>query len=218
MANQLYNEDCLQTNEQGLKYHYVITSPPDIFELGETEMSDADIALYKEFLKDRFTGLNPINECVTMFVSDRKANGRVYQKHYWITEIMQELGWRLYTQKIWVKDYDNAYIYKHNYTFILTFKREGGKKILDIGDVFYEQFKPASKTYIWNFSKEIAKKFIEVHTEKGEIVYDPFIGSGTTAVASLELGREYYGTEIDKDTYGLAKQRIEQTNKLNQFL
>jgi DNA modification methylase len=218
MANQIYNEDCIQTNERALNYHYVITSPPDMDELGESDMRDTDIVTYKEFLKSTFTGLNPINECITMFVSDRKANGRVYQKHYWVTEIMQELGWRLYTQKIWVKDYDNAYIYKQNYTFILTFKREGGKKILDIGDVFYEQFKPASKNYIWNFSKEIAKKFIEVHTEKGEIVYDPFIGSGTTAVASIELAREYYGAEIDKDTFQLAENRISQINTLNKFL
>ena len=217
MANQIYNEDCIQTNKKELEYNYVITSPPDLDELGEMDITEDVINKYKQFLKDRLAGLKPINNYITVFVSDRKANGKVYQKHVWITNIMQELGWDLYSQKIWVKDFDNANLYRHNYTFILTFRNKV-QKIKDIGDVFYRTFVAATKEYTYNFSKSIVKKFIQIHTKEGEVVYDPFIGSGTTAVASIELNRKYIGTELDEQTYRLAKQRIEQTNKLNQFI
>ena len=39
-------------------------------------------------------------------------------------------------------------------------------------------------------------------TNKGDLVFDPFLGTGTTAVVSKKLGRNYYGIEKDKNTFG----------------
>jgi DNA modification methylase len=217
MANEIYNEDCLKTNNRGLEYHYVITSPPDFNELGDGPITDEVIYQYKEFLKERLAGLNPINGRVTIFVSDRKANLTILQKHVWIKEIMEEFGWNLQTQKIWVKTEEIDQI-RLGYTFILTFNNKPTGGHAHMSDVFYDKFKPATKGYTYNFSKTIVKEFIQSYTKMGDIVYDPFIGSGTTAVASLELNREYYGTEIDEQTYKLALQTIEQTNTLNKFI
>lgn len=44
----------------------------------------------------------------------------------------------------------------------------------------------------------------------GGVILDPFIGSGTTAVAALAEGRHYIGFEIDKDYYETVVRRIEQ--------
>jgi DNA modification methylase len=217
MANEIYKEDCLHTNDRGLEYHYVITSPPDFDEIGERKITDEIIKEYKKFLKERFEGLNPINGRVTIFVSDRKANLTILQKHVWIKEIMEELGWNFQTQKIWVKTEEIDQI-RLGYTFILTFNNKPTGGHAHMSDVFYDKFKPATKGYTYNFSKTIVKEFIQTYTESGQIVYDPFIGSGTTAVACIELDRKYYGTEIDEQTYNLALQKIEQTNKLNQFI
>jgi len=46
--------------------------------------------------------------------------------------------------------------------------------------------------------------------EKG-IVFDPFLGSGTTAVVAKKLNRQYMGTELDKEYFELAKSRIKNT-------
>lgn len=51
---------------------------------------------------------------------------------------------------------------------------------------------------------------VEKSTTSGECVYDPFLGSGTTAVACKKLKREYIGSEIDKDYYQVSIKRLEQ--------
>ena len=42
----------------------------------------------------------------------------------------------------------------------------------------------------------------------GDLVLDPFIGSGTTAVAAIRLGRHYLGAELNREYYGLAEKAI----------
>jgi DNA modification methylase len=51
---------------------------------------------------------------------------------------------------------------------------------------------------------------IEHSTHPGEIVCDPFVGSGSTAVAAMGCGRDFIGWEMDPKTYGIAKSRLEQ--------
>lgn len=46
---------------------------------------------------------------------------------------------------------------------------------------------------------------------KGSTVLDPFMGSGTTAVACLKTGRNYIGFELDKQYHAIAQQRITET-------
>lgn len=47
------------------------------------------------------------------------------------------------------------------------------------------------------------------HTEKGDLILDPFMGSGTTAVACIKTERNFIGFEIDKGYYEIACKRIE---------
>ena len=42
----------------------------------------------------------------------------------------------------------------------------------------------------------------------GGTVYDPFMGSGTSAVAAIKCHRKFLGTEIDEDTFELSKNRL----------
>jgi len=50
---------------------------------------------------------------------------------------------------------------------------------------------------------------VENYTKEGGIIFDPFMGSGTTGVACAELGRKFIGIEIDEDYFEIAKKRIE---------
>lgn len=56
---------------------------------------------------------------------------------------------------------------------------------------------------------ELASHFIQLHTQPGDVVLDPFAGGGTTGVAAAALGRKFIGIEIDDHWYDYARRRIE---------
>ena len=51
-------------------------------------------------------------------------------------------------------------------------------------------------------------------TNKDDFVIDPFLGTGTTAVVTKKMGRNYFGIEKEKKYYDIAKQRLEKTIKI----
>ena len=55
---------------------------------------------------------------------------------------------------------------------------------------------------------ELTRRLIEMASIKGDIVLDPFIGTGTTAVAAKELKRKWYGIETNPEYVKIAKKRI----------
>lgn len=65
------------------------------------------------------------------------------------------------------------------------------------------------KTYHeWQQSVDTATYYIRRLTLPGQLVIDPFAGSGTTGVACASLGRHFVGTEIDEETARIARHRI----------
>jgi DNA modification methylase len=57
-------------------------------------------------------------------------------------------------------------------------------------------------------SIEVMKWLVNAATSKGELVADPFSGSGTTGIAANQLGRSFHGVEINKEFIELANKRI----------
>jgi DNA modification methylase len=58
------------------------------------------------------------------------------------------------------------------------------------------------------FPVELPRRLIELYTFKGEVILDPFIGSGTTALAALDTGRHFVGYEVDDSYVQIALDRI----------
>jgi DNA modification methylase len=56
---------------------------------------------------------------------------------------------------------------------------------------------------------KLAAHFIRLHTQPGEIVVDPFAGSGSTGVAAVRLGRKFLGIEIDQHWFDVSCRKIE---------
>lgn len=64
------------------------------------------------------------------------------------------------------------------------------------------------------FPVELPYRLIQLYTFCNDIVLDPFMGSGSTALAAIRSGRHFVGYEIDKDYVELAKKRIRDYNLL----
>jgi len=57
-------------------------------------------------------------------------------------------------------------------------------------------------------NEDILINLIKVHTKEGDLVFDPFFGSGTTGIACIKSGRRFVGSEIDKKYFEKAKERF----------
>ena len=58
------------------------------------------------------------------------------------------------------------------------------------------------------FPVELPQRLIDLYTYRGDLVLDPFMGAGTTAVASVRTGRHYVGFDTEADYVALAEERI----------
>lgn len=58
------------------------------------------------------------------------------------------------------------------------------------------------------FPVELPKRLIELYTYEGDVVLDPFFGSGSTGVAAVETRRRWLGCEVDPQYRDLAEQRV----------
>jgi len=54
----------------------------------------------------------------------------------------------------------------------------------------------------------LLREWIRLFTDPGEVVFDPFAGSGSTGVAALSIGRRFVGCEIDPNYHAIALQRL----------
>ncbi len=57
-------------------------------------------------------------------------------------------------------------------------------------------------------SIKLMSDIIKIHTNQGELVLDPFMGSGTTGVAAIENGRRFIGIELEEEYYNIAERRL----------
>ena len=58
------------------------------------------------------------------------------------------------------------------------------------------------------FPEELPYELMKAFSIEGDLVYDPFIGSGTTAIVAEKLNRNYIGSEISPEYYRIAQSRI----------
>jgi len=110
----------------------------------------------------------------------------------------------------------------HEYILVFskgTFKRENPKK--RESTISKEEFLEFTKS-VWTFPAVSARKIghpapfpeelpyrcIQLYTFKEEVILDPFIGSGQTAIAAIKTGRYYVGYEINEEYVKLAEKRI----------
>lgn len=68
--------------------------------------------------------------------------------------------------------------------------------------------KKVSKNHGAVFPEELVEKIVGNFTKEGDVVFDPFLGTGTTGVVSTRMGRKFVGIEMSESYFDLAKSRI----------
>lgn len=72
----------------------------------------------------------------------------------------------------------------------------------------------SNRNHSATFPEELPEWFIRLFTKPGNVVLDPFLGSGTTAVACAKLDRHYIGIELNDEYVQLAHRRLEELGQL----
>ena len=86
-----------------------------------------------------------------------------------------------------------------------------GRDMVYPNNVLHMATESSNKKHSAVFPVALPSWFIKLFTQPGDIVLDPFLGSGSTAVAARSLGRHYLGVEINSEYVELARERLYKT-------
>lgn len=101
------------------------------------------------------------------------------------------------------------------YKGVKTISPKNGQKFYNVFYNFIDAKNNDGKTNSINqatYSTELCEKLFRLYAKEGDVVYDPFMGTGTTAVACKKKGLHYIGSEISEQQCIYANERIEKLN------
>ena len=141
-----------------------------------------------------------------------------------------KVGLYLYDKKVWVKDpswansrwtsnslkgvseYEDLYVFWKPGEYTIDRSKLAPAEWQEWGSrsVWYIDSVRKNDDHVAKFPLKLAQRVIMLYTDKGDLVLDPFMGSGTTALAALSLERRFLGIEKEKHYVRLATQNINQ--------
>lgn len=127
---------------------------------------------------------------------------------FYIKPIGEKIGFKFWKPIIWDKmKIGMGYHYRARYEFILFFEK-GKRKLnnLSIPDVL--QVPRIHKGYPTEKPVEVNEILVKQSSEEGQIIIDPFCGSGSVGVASVRNKRLFYGNDLSQDAVKLTKERL----------
>ena len=236
--NQIYAHSCEQMPElPDASIHLMVTSPPYNVgkdyddDLNLAEYRQFLLHVWRETQRVLVPGGRA---CINLANLGRKP---YIPLHAYIIEDMQSLGFLMRGEIIWNKAASassstawGSWLSASNPTlrdvheYILVFSKDGFRRQPPekrANTIEKETFLDSTKS-VWTipavsakkighpapFPLELPRRLIELYTFADEIILDPFMGSGQTALAAIQAGRAYVGYEIKKQYVKLAEKRI----------
>lgn len=83
-----------------------------------------------------------------------------------------------------------------------------GREMVYPTNVLHLATETGNKNHSAVFPPDLPAWFIKLFTKLGDVVLDPFVGSGTTAFSALQLGRHFVGIDVNPEYVQLANQRV----------
>lgn len=138
----------------------------------------------------------------------------------WVADRMDGGGFKFFHSVIWDKRSPGlGWRYRRQHEMVMVSHKSGGKLLWneDAGAVpnVYRLMPTKRRKRQHPNEKPVAmvESFVGWHTYMGQTILDPFMGSGTTGVACVNLGRKFIGIELEPKYFDIACQRIEDAYK-----
>ncbi len=164
---------------------------------------DFDLAFLKPFLKEAYRVLKD-NSHIYLFCND-----------YAISDFRKEMELVGFTPKrtlVWVKNNHTSGDLEGDYgnkTEFIIFGHKGRRKLNGNRDTNVVKAKKSlNELHPTEKPVELMKYLIEKSSDVGDLVLDPFAGSGSTLLASKSLSRDYIGFEINQNYHKTAEERL----------
>lgn len=104
---------------------------------------------------------------------------------------------------------NGQYVYLSGVELAVWFKPRGRKVFnAHCKNTVFKHSNGSRKIHPTQKNLDLFKELILDNTNEGELIFDPFIGSGTTAIAARDLNRNYIGIELDEGYYKACKERL----------
>jgi len=229
MINKIMNEDCIQTMGKmpDKSIDLVITSPPYNFDAGSHighkyngKLKDnLSIDDYYNWQKQCITEMIRVSKYV--FYNIQLISGNKNALYRLIGNFENVLKEIIIWDKTTAEPAMNEKVLNSQYEFVLVFSEDPGRKFEtayfnrgELSNLWYIR-----KTHNWKdeifpnhsaiFPLTLPSKIIKYFSKEGDIIYDPFMGMGSTAIACIKSKRNYIGSEIIKEYCDLADERID---------
>lgn len=137
---------------------------------------------------------------------------------------LQDRGWYLRSEVVWRKpnaqpesvrdrptrDHEQVFLFSKSDRYkydVGAVKGPNGRRLRTVWDIPTQINRDASGHFA-TYPAELADRCIRITSEIGDVVLDPFLGSGTTALASGALGRRFMGIELHPDYLAMSRRRL----------
>ncbi|HWM34344.1 MAG TPA: site-specific DNA-methyltransferase [Pseudolysinimonas sp.] len=137
---------------------------------------------------------------------------------------LQERGWYLRSDLVWNKpnaqpeSVGDRPTRSHEYLFLLSRSEKyrydvdavrgpNGRRLRSVWDLNTQPSREAAGHFA-TYPEGLAERCIRIGSGEGDLVLDPFMGSGTTAVVAARLGRRFLGCELNPDYVQMAARRL----------
>lgn len=217
MINKVHNMDCIEG--MGLlgdcSVDLVVTDPPYLMNYRSNRRTVKDKFEYIANDKDSHSLISDyIKECHRIMKDDTAIYMFCSWHHIDFFKVTFEKYFKLKNIIVWNKnnhgsgDLKGAYAPKHE---LILYGHKGrpllqSKRIPDVID--FPKINSANLVHPTEKPVGLLKIFIENNSSVGDTVFDGFLGGGSTALASMDLGRNFVGFELDQGYCDVAKQRL----------